>query len=37
MAELNELIQKIDNPELRAQVQAAADKLFKKGGRTYQN
>ena len=29
MAELNELIQKIDNPELRAQVQAAADKLFK--------
>lgn len=29
MAALNELIQKIENPELRAQVQAAADKLAK--------
>lgn len=29
MAALNELIQKIENPELRAQIQAAADKLVK--------
>lgn len=29
MAALNELIQKIENPELRAQIQAAADKLAK--------
>lgn len=29
MAELHELIDKIDNPELRAQIQAAANKLFK--------
>lgn len=29
MAALNELIQKIENPELRAQIQAAADKLLK--------
>jgi len=29
MAALNELIQKVDNPELRAQIQAAADKLAK--------
>lgn len=29
MAALNELIQKIENPELRAQIQAAADKLTK--------
>ncbi|MBC5730584.1 site-specific DNA-methyltransferase [Pseudoflavonifractor hominis] len=29
MAALNELIQKIENPELRAQIQAAADKLIK--------
>ena len=29
MAALNELIQKIQNPELRAQIQAAADKLVK--------
>ena len=27
MAELHELIEKIENPELRAQLQAAADKL----------
>ncbi len=29
MAALNELIQKVENPELRAQLQAAADKLAK--------
>lgn len=29
MAALNELIQKIENPELRAQIQAAAEKLVK--------
>lgn len=29
MAALNELIQKVENPELRAQLQAAADKLTK--------
>lgn len=29
MAALNELIQKIENPELRAQIQAAADRLVK--------
>ncbi len=29
MAALNELIQKIENPELRAQIQAAADKMTK--------
>lgn len=29
MAALNELIQKIENPELRAQIQAAADRLTK--------
>lgn len=29
MAALNELIQKIENPELRAEIQAAADKLAK--------
>ena len=29
MAALNELIQKIENPELRAQIQAAADKVIK--------
>ncbi len=29
MAELHELISKIENPELRAQIQAAADKLVK--------
>ncbi len=29
MAALNELIQKIENPELRAEIQAAADKLVK--------
>ena len=29
MAALNELIQKIENPELRAQIQTAADKLVK--------
>lgn len=29
MAALNELIQKVENPELRAQLQAAADKLIK--------
>ena len=29
MAALNELIHKIENPELRAQIQAAADKLVK--------
>ena len=29
MAELNELISKIENPELRAQIQAAANKLAK--------
>lgn len=29
MAALNELIQKVENPELRAQLQAAADKLVK--------
>lgn len=29
MAALNELIQKIENPELRAQIQAAVDKLVK--------
>ena len=29
MAALNELIEKIENPELRAQIQAAADRLVK--------
>ena len=29
MAELHELIAKIENPELRAQIQEAANKLFK--------
>ena len=29
MAALNELIQKIENPELRAQIQEAADRLVK--------
>lgn len=29
MAALNELIQKIENPELRTQIQAAADRLTK--------
>lgn len=29
MAALNDLIQKIENPELRAQIQAAADRLTK--------
>ena len=29
MAELHELIEKIENPELRAQIQAAADRLTK--------
>lgn len=29
MAELHELIDKIENPELRAQIQAAADRLTK--------
>lgn len=29
MAALNELIQKIENPELRAQIQALSDKLVK--------
>lgn len=29
MAELHELIGKIENPELRAQIQEAANKLFK--------
>lgn len=29
MAELNDLIEKIENPELRSQIQAAANKLFK--------
>ena len=29
MAALNELIQKIENPELRAQIQEAANKLTK--------
>ena len=29
MAALNDLIQKIENPELRAQIQAAADRLMK--------
>ena len=28
MAALNELIQKVDNPELRAQLQLEADKLL---------
>ena len=30
MAALNELIQKIENPELRTQIQAAATKIMKK-------
>lgn len=29
MAALNELIQKIENPELRAQIQAATDRMIK--------
>ena len=29
MAALNDLIQKIENPELRAQIQVAADRLTK--------